>query len=152
MVIDVDHFKSYNDDLGHQAGDRCLKSIAATLRGQFHCAGDVVTRYGGDEFMVLLPDTSALDAARLAVAATEHIRNLRLSHGRGADHPVVTISTGVATTTPGRADDHEELIAQADAALYAAKAAGRNAVRSRNGVPLPANRAACGSSAARAAS
>jgi diguanylate cyclase (GGDEF)-like protein len=127
VLVDVDHFKAYNDSMGHQAGDACLKAVAAALSGQFRRPGDVVSRYGGEEFIVLLPRTSAVEAQRLADQAAQAVSQMQITHP-GAPRGHVTISAGVASHTPIFGDGPEQLLARADTALYSAKASGRNTV------------------------
>jgi diguanylate cyclase (GGDEF)-like protein len=128
VMIDVDHFKDYNDHFGHPVGDDCLKRVAATLDEQFRRPGDVVARYGGEEFAVILPRTGAPQAGRLAEGAAASLGALEIPHPRGLTGRV-TISAGVAALRPMQRCDRYDLLKAADAALYAAKAAGRNNVR-----------------------
>ena len=129
VMVDIDFFKAYNDRFGHPAGDACLKQVAACLSEHFRRPGDVVSRYGGEEFAVVLPHTSAGDAARLARAAAAGVSALDILH---PDCPLghVTISAGVASAAPDLDGDRHTLLKAADTALYAAKAAGRNKVSS----------------------
>jgi diguanylate cyclase (GGDEF)-like protein len=128
LMIDIDRFKAFNDAAGHQNGDDCLRRVAQALRESVHRAADLVARYGGEEFGVLLPETDAENARQVAESLRERIESLDMTHpGAGAGH--VTISIGVATTTPPReGGEPEELVRRADEALYAAKRAGRNRV------------------------
>ena len=119
-MIDADHFKSYNDTYGHQAGDQVLVGIAICISDSVKRAGDCAARFGGEEFAVLLPGCSAIDA--LAVA--ENIR--RKVELWSEDPTVTTVSVGVASLTPMAGLDWTHLIEAADKALYAAKANGRN--------------------------
>jgi diguanylate cyclase (GGDEF)-like protein len=120
MMIDADHFKSYNDTYGHQAGDQVLVGIAICISDSVNRAGDCVARYGGEEFAVLLPGISATDA--LAVA-----ENIRRKVEHWSEEPIVTtVSIGLASITPGSGLDWPHLIEAADKALYTAKANGRN--------------------------
>ncbi|MEH2537982.1 MULTISPECIES: GGDEF domain-containing protein [unclassified Bradyrhizobium] len=120
LMIDADHFKSYNDTFGHQAGDQVLVGIAICISDSVGRAGDCPARYGGEEFAVLLPGLSAVEA--LTVAET-----IRLKVEQWAEDPsVTTVSIGVASMTPTAANDWSYLIEAADKALYAAKANGRN--------------------------
>jgi diguanylate cyclase (GGDEF)-like protein len=127
-MCDVDNFKSYNDLYGHQAGDAAIKAIAGTLVG--HCRdADTVYRYGGEEFLILLPRQSWSTAA----AALERIRAavvvLGVLHaGTGTGTGLLTLSAGISTSMAGHRVDNVQLIREADDAMYAAKAAGRNAV------------------------
>jgi diguanylate cyclase (GGDEF)-like protein len=120
LMIDADHFKSYNDTFGHQAGDQVLVGIAICISDSVHRAGDCAARYGGEEFSVLLPGTAATDALHIA----ETIRNKVIGWSEEG-HPS-TVSIGVATITPSAGMDWHQLVRAADKALYAAKAAGRN--------------------------
>jgi len=128
MMIDVDHFKSFNDGYGHLAGDGCLQQVATLLGYVLEGTQARLARYGGEEFVVILPDTDRDSAAaiaerlRLAIQAREFENSF-------AKSGFVTISIGVAACRPGASTDAECLIAPADAALYAAKRSGRNRVR-----------------------
>ena len=124
LAIDIDHFKRFNDAHGHDGGDAALVAVADTMRGFFR-AEDVVCRYGGEEFMVVLDMPHDL-ALKRAEELRQAVRALHLSH-HGAALGTVTISLGVATSGSGRVSG-EGLVAQADAALYAAKRAGRDQV------------------------
>jgi two-component system chemotaxis family response regulator WspR len=127
LMCDVDHFKLYNDHLGHPAGDLCLKKMAAVLTGQLKRPADLVARYGGEEFALLLPNTDLAGALRVGEACRAGLEQLALPHP-GAPRGFVTMSMGVACTVPGEDDTLEDLIVRADAALYEAKRAGRNRV------------------------
>jgi diguanylate cyclase (GGDEF)-like protein len=120
LMIDADHFKSYNDTHGHQAGDQVLVGVAICISDSVRRAGDCVARYGGEEFAVLLPGLSSEEA--LVVAET-----IRLKVQQWSDDPTVTtVSIGVASLTPATAMEWSLLVKAADKALYAAKAGGRN--------------------------
>ncbi len=119
IAFDVDHFKDVNDELGHPAGDAVLRAIGAALQGGTK-AYDLPSRYGGDEFLVLLPGCAAADAPRVA-------ERLRRVAGEATGPTPVTVSAGTATI-PDDAADGVSLIAAADAALYEAKRAGRDRV------------------------
>lgn len=122
MMIDVDYFKEYNDTLGHQAGDACLQAISQVLRIFAEEYGVLVSRYGGEEFLLLLPDVSEPEARRLSEELLDRVRRRALEAPRG----IVTISMGVAIQQPGPADTIQDLICQADEALYRAKTSGRD--------------------------
>jgi diguanylate cyclase (GGDEF)-like protein len=127
LFIDIDYFKSYNDDHGHRAGDDCLAAVGKTIGQSLQRPADLAARYGGDEFVVLLPDTDAggaLDVARRVLAA---IGALDIPHG-ASPFRRVTSSIGLAEMVPGPNDTSQELLERADRALYAAKQAGRNGV------------------------
>lgn len=119
LMIDADHFKSYNDSFGHQAGDEVLIGIAICISDSVRRAGDCIARYGGEEFAVLLPGCAAADA--LGVAET-----IRFKVQQWSDDPTTTVSVGVASMTPSAATEWSLLIQAADKALYAAKSNGRN--------------------------
>lgn len=125
LMFDVDHFKRFNDRYGHDAGDAVLRAVSDLVQRHIR-AGDVACRYGGEEFLLLQPGMSALDAAARAETLREAVSRLRLSH-QGASLGNVTISVGVATY-PEDAADREALVKRADEALYAAKRGGRNRV------------------------
>jgi diguanylate cyclase (GGDEF)-like protein len=120
LMIDADHFKTFNDTYGHQAGDQVLIGVAICISDSVQRAGDCAARYGGEEFAVLLPGQSATGA--LAIAET-----IRLKVQDWSDDPaVVTVSIGVASVTPVAPMDWPGLVSSADKALYAAKSGGRN--------------------------
>lgn len=130
IMIDVDFFKQYNDLYGHQAGDECLRRIAAVLKQRQRRPGDLAARYGGEEMLMLLPDTDAAGAMLVAEKIRAGIQALDLPH-RGNPAGVLTISAGVGALEllePG-ARTLEDLLGQADIALYQAKHGGRNQVR-----------------------
>jgi diguanylate cyclase (GGDEF)-like protein len=127
IMIDVDHFKQYNDAFGHLRGDACLVAVASALAGIVrHPLGDFVARYGGEEFVIVLPDTGQ----RIACAIAERAREAVMRLGLAAPTPVgyVTVSAGCATTAHGDAIAPDEFVEAADAALYRAKGAGRNRI------------------------
>lgn len=129
MLIDVDHFKSLNDRHGHQVGDQCLRQVASTLQATCAPLGGAVSRYGGEEFAVIVSGASpdhALDAAEQVRAAVERAQLYVTSSRRAL---AVTVSIGVAMVAPKSGDAPERVIEAADAALYRAKNDGRNRVR-----------------------
>jgi diguanylate cyclase (GGDEF)-like protein len=128
ILVDIDHFKAFNDTHGHQGGDGCLVQVGATLGRSASRAGDLVARYGGEEFVVLLPGTDRDGAAALAETLRARVEGLAIPHVSSAAGGVVTLSAGVAATVPTEAGSPAELLAAADRALYAAKRAGRNRV------------------------
>ncbi len=139
VILDIDHFKAFNDLYGHQAGDDCLCKVATSLRANVRRAGDLVARYGGEEFMVVLPNTDGRGAAAVAEAMRRSVMHLNLRHKGSPDKRQVTVSAGVAATVPGQGTAAEvaDLIAAADRALYQAKRDGRNAVHGQDD-PAPA--------------
>lgn len=126
-LLDVDFFKLYNDNYGHQQGDECLRKVASTLQQTARRAGEVAARYGGEELVLILPGSDAQAAATVAEHARAAIESLAIAHAKSS-HGVVTVSIGVATFGPPAPDDVKALIAAADGAVYRAKAAGRNRV------------------------
>jgi diguanylate cyclase (GGDEF)-like protein len=127
VMIDVDHFKSFNDTRGHQAGDECLRSVAALLAADREPGTEVAARYGGEEFAIILPGHDQEAARSRAEKLRAGVEGLRLPHGGSGTAPWVTVSVGVATLRPGE-DDGTSLLAAADWALYQAKRSGRNQV------------------------
>ena len=128
LLLDVDHFKLYNDTFGHPAGDACLRAVGGVLQDAVRRGTDLAARYGGEEFAVVLPGTPADGAPRVAEAIRAHVAALGVAHPRSSAAPHVTVSIGVATAALGGFTSPEELVARADAALYRAKAEGRNRV------------------------
>lgn len=128
VVLDVDHFKLYNDTLGHPAGDLALQKVASALKEHAPRATDMAARYGGEEFVVLFAETAANDAAALAEAIRGHVEALRIPHPGSTTSDWLTVSIGVATIAPTQLDNLEQLFIAADRAMYAAKESGRNRV------------------------
>lgn len=132
IMLDVDLFKHFNDHYGHLAGDDCLRALAQAMTPAARRAGDLVARYGGEEFVVLMPNTSAYDALDIAGLIRQQILSLAIPH---AETPagIVTISLGVASLVPSVQHHPEDLVRQADAALYRAKQSGRNCLQAATG-------------------
>jgi len=129
IMADIDHFKRYNDDYGHQCGDRCLEAVAAVLAAHAKRPGDFAARYGGEELVLVLQGTTAADATAVAERIRHEVEQLRIDPGPPGAPPVgVTLSLGVATVTRGQVMGVEALVGAADAALYRAKQTGRNRV------------------------
>ncbi|HEY8940570.1 MAG TPA: diguanylate cyclase [Cellvibrio sp.] len=126
LMIDVDHFKLFNDHYGHPAGDACLKKVTQAIKSCLHRTTDILGRYGGEEFVVLLPETDAKGAMCVAQSIGEAISALQLRHDVSPTASFVTASLGGATCLRTTGHDLEELIKNADRALYKAKRAGRN--------------------------
>jgi diguanylate cyclase (GGDEF)-like protein len=126
LMIDIDDFKSYNDINGHQAGDAALQITAHCLKAGLRAA-DVASRYGGEEFSILLPQTSISEAAVIAERMREIVATTDYPHGKSQPLGHVTISIGVSTIA-GNINTAERLIAAADRALYNAKSQGKNRV------------------------
>lgn len=130
LLIDVDHFKRFNDTMGHQAGDTCLRFIAQALASGLNRPADLVARYGGEEFVCLLPDTDQSGAIHLANALRERVQSELESQSIGSDWPPVTVSIGVGSLRADSMADAAALLREADHNLYRAKQAGRNQVMS----------------------
>jgi len=139
ILVDVDFFKKYNDTYGHQAGDRCLQQVATALSSITHRPADLASRYGGEEFAILLPNTSQENAAMLAERLRKKVESLKIEH-KSSELGSVTISLGVSCCKPvwdftGNTPDEEQkvtfpamLLTASDNALYVAKEAGRNQI------------------------
>jgi diguanylate cyclase (GGDEF)-like protein len=128
IFIDIDLFKNYNDNYGHQRGDDCLQQVAAQLCVNSKRSRDIVARYGGEEFVVLAPETDATGTMKLAEQIRKTIEELKIPHGFSSAADVVTISLGVATLLPSDKKTFLDLVQLADIALYEAKNQGRNQV------------------------
>jgi diguanylate cyclase (GGDEF)-like protein len=128
IMLDVDFFKLFNDQYGHQTGDDCLRHIAAILREGLRRPADLVARYGGEEFACILPDTDFFDAMAVARELEQRVRKTNIPHENSAVAPVVTVSLGVAGRGADASGDPALLLAEADAQLYLAKHSGRGQV------------------------
>lgn len=126
IMIDVDHFKAYNDHYGHQQGDACLRRVGEALRLNVRRAGELVARYGGEEFVVVMPGATVEQALQMAEAVHAAIRDARIAHAASPVAAELTVSLGVAVGTPHATDLPDRLVQAADAALYEAKRQGRN--------------------------
>ena len=126
LLIDVDDFKAYNDSYGHLGGDAALATLAAALAASLRGGDDLAARYGGEEFAVLLPDCDADTALALAQRLVEDMQRLALPHRASSVADVITVSIGAASQRPARGSNPDALLHAADAALYRAKAEGRN--------------------------
>jgi diguanylate cyclase (GGDEF)-like protein len=129
LMIDIDHFKAFNDAHGHQRGDDYLKAGAAALRDGLNRPGDLVARYGGEEFVVILPATDEAGANACSERLRESVASIEIPHDRPGTPLRATVSIGVATAWPREGSSSATLIAAADEALYRAKSEGRNRVR-----------------------
>jgi diguanylate cyclase (GGDEF)-like protein len=129
IMADIDFFKLYNDTYGHQSGDDCLKDIAGVLEKSIKRVTDLSARYGGEEFAVVLPDTDLTGAMFVAEKIRKRVEDLQIE-SREVPGRFVTISLGVASMTPSRGESFSSLLALADKAMYQAKHAGRNRVKS----------------------
>jgi diguanylate cyclase (GGDEF)-like protein len=127
LLIDVDHFKEHNDRYGHVDGDKCLRRLAQSIRESVWSPVDLAARYGGDEFIVVLPHTDATGASAVAQRVHDSLAVFK-SSSAGAVTPLFTVSIGVATIRPRPSMNPTEFVALADAALYAAKSGGRDRI------------------------
>ncbi|MDY6488964.1 GGDEF domain-containing protein, partial [Acinetobacter faecalis] len=126
IMLDIDYFKNYNDNLGHISGDNCLQSIAVALKSITNNHSEIAARYGGEEFLLVFPQTSTEKAAEIASLILHNIKNLEIKH---PDSPIctnITVSLGVVTTIPNPDDLLRDFIEEADKKLYEAKNLGRN--------------------------
>jgi diguanylate cyclase (GGDEF)-like protein len=126
LLLDVDHFKLFNDRYGHQAGDDCLRRIADALGSGLRRPGDLLARYGGEEFACLLPDTGLAGAMVVAEQLAQCVRDLAIEHAGSSVAPMVTISVGACSKSGAQQEAPKALLLCADEQLYAAKSRGRN--------------------------
>ncbi len=130
LLVDLDQFRLYNERSGHASGDDCLRSVARTLAAGVSRAGDLLARFGGEEFVVMLPATAHDAALNVAHRLVRKVRDLSLPH-EASGPGIVTVSVGAATVEPSESNSPAVLVAAAEEALRAAKAEGRNRVASR---------------------
>lgn len=128
VMVDIDYFKLYNDTYGHQLGDECLQSVARSLDRVVHRPCDLVTRYGGEEFAVILPETTPEGAMQVAEKMQQAIYHLNIEHEASKVSDRITLSIGIATASPRGIGHHEDLLKSADSALYEAKNEGRDRI------------------------
>jgi diguanylate cyclase (GGDEF)-like protein len=128
IMCDVDYFKPFNDNYGHQRGDEVLKQVALIIRGAVVRLSDIAARYGGEEFAILLPDTTEAGAQRIAERVRRDLREAAIPHEYSPIGRVLTLSFGIATLVPSETQAQRELVRHADEALYASKAEGRNRI------------------------
>ena len=126
ILADIDHFKAFNDHYGHQEGDSCLKAVAEALSECVRHPPDLMARYGGEEFACILPHETLDGAKIVAQRMLDRVRALAIPHSQSTSADHVTVSLGIAATTPTRDVLPTNLIAAADARLYEATTAGRN--------------------------
>lgn len=131
IMIDVDFFKEYNDYYGHQTGDECLREIAGRMSRIIRRSTDILCRYGGEEFVCVLPDTDMVSAEAIAEALRETVLEPAIPHGASPSVRQVTISLGIATIIPDMEIHPQALLIEADRALYQSKKEGRNRVTAR---------------------
>ncbi|BED88068.1 hypothetical protein PspMM1_05360 [Pseudoalteromonas sp. MM1] len=132
LLMDIDHFKRYNDCYGHRAGDECLKQVAQALAAQCERSTDFIARYGGEEFAAVLPDVNKQQALAFAQKLRQAVNNLNIEHKASLNAEHITISIGIASMENGNASAEQALLEQADLGLYAAKDAGRDQVVALN--------------------
>jgi len=131
VMVDVDHFKLYNDQYGHQAGDECLRSVAAAVRAAVGVrSADLLARYGGEEIIAVLVARSTDEACTTAQRIVREVAALNIPHASAADHSRVSVSVGAATQLPSMSSSYDAIMRLADTALYTAKQQGRNCSRS----------------------
>ncbi len=129
LIVDIDHFKGYNDRYGHLEGDECLRKVAQALYEALLRPIDIVARYGGEEFTAILPDTDREGAELVARRMMEQVERLDIPHSGGAVTGRVTVSIGATTLVPSGRLSANTLLEYADKALHEAKEAGRNTLR-----------------------
>ncbi len=129
IIFDIDFFKQFNDLYGHQKGDKCIQQVAQVISKAIYRPSDIACRYGGEEFTLILPDTTLEGALYIAGLVRQLIDELRIPHRKSLVSDFITLSMGIATTPLEGVDSAEELIKAADTALYLAKEKGRNQVR-----------------------
>ncbi|MBF0195269.1 MAG: diguanylate cyclase [Magnetococcales bacterium] len=129
ILMDIDHFKLYNDHLGHAAGDECLKKVAQTLKNTLQRSTDLLARYGGEEFVAVLPQVEHAGGATTSERLLNNIASLQIPHPLSTTSDHVTISVGCASMMPTRGSTPQPLVEAADKMLYTAKYQGRNQVK-----------------------
>lgn len=126
ILLDIDHFKQYNDHYGHVQGDDCLKSVGQALSRAVKRPRDFVGRFGGEEFVLVLPETDEAAARHIAERCRQQVRQQRIAHARSAVSSLLTISLGVGTIVPGAHDRSQDFLSAVDKLLYQAKQRGRD--------------------------
>jgi diguanylate cyclase (GGDEF)-like protein len=126
IMIDIDFFKPYNDTYGHQEGDFCLKRVTSALKSTLMRQSDIITRYGGEEFVAVLPDTDLDGAAQVGERMLKSVENLQIPHCQSSVSPYVTVSLGISSAVPSFGASPDFLVKYADQALYYSKEQGRN--------------------------
>ena len=127
-LIDADFFKDFNDEYGHLAGDECLRTVARAIRASVRRPTDFCARFGGEEFVVILPNTDEAGAKRVAELIRTHVRTLAIPHTLSSVSPYVTVSIGISTTVPDQDRSHLDFLHDVDMALYRAKETGRDRI------------------------
>ena len=131
ILLDLDYFKQFNDNYGHSAGDKCLIQVAQALSDSVKRPGDLVARFGGEEFIALLPGTGFSGGMQVAAEIQENIHNLAIPHEYSNIAQIVTVSIGLAVMIPEAKSTPQKLIHEADKQLYTAKHAGRNQIKGK---------------------
>lgn len=131
IMLDVDYFKNYNDSKGHMAGDDCLRQIGNVLRSIIGRTTDIIARFGGEEFVIILPDTEGEGAVRLAEQIRKAVIDLAILHPKSEISEYVTVSIGVVTVSANSVSSPEQIVILADEALYKAKNGGRNQIQEK---------------------
>jgi diguanylate cyclase (GGDEF)-like protein len=126
IMLDIDHFKKYNDHFGHGKGDECLINVATALKNSLMRSTDLMARYGGEEFAAILPQVEHQGAERIAEKMRSSIESLKIPHPKSGTSEYVTVSLGCATIIPTRGGSPKPLLESADKMLYSAKESGRN--------------------------
>jgi two-component system, chemotaxis family, response regulator WspR len=126
--MDIDHFKQYNDNYGHQEGDACLVQISQALSSLIDAEHDLIARFGGEEFVCVVRRRNTDEVVQIAERLREAVASLKIPHEYSSVSPYVTISLGVASCKPDVQTDHSKVVALADSALYMAKSSGRNRI------------------------
>jgi diguanylate cyclase (GGDEF)-like protein len=126
LMCDIDNFKAYNDNYGHKAGDHCLQQVAQAIQDSLSRPQDFCGRYGGEEFVVVLPDTDRQGAAHIAERIRQAVMALQIPHHHGGPLPYVTISLGISSAHARAIESYELLLTSSDEAMYQAKRAGKN--------------------------
>jgi diguanylate cyclase (GGDEF)-like protein len=132
ILLDVDTFKAYNDTYGHGRGDQCLQKVSRHIKDSLKRPSDFCARIGGEEFIVLLPETSLAGAVKVAEKIRKNIEQAKIEHKSAPVYGLVTASMGVASSENQKISSYEQLVKNADQALYQAKKKGRNRVVSFN--------------------
>ena len=139
IMIDIDYFKQYNDTYGHVQGDECLKKVAAALSGSIHRENDLICRFGGEEFQILLCDVHPADAIKVGDRLRKAVADLKIPAANRSASPFVSISAGVVSTVLSSTDDYHKLVRAADDELYYAKSHGKNMISFRELNPVPSS-------------
>lgn len=140
LLIDVDHFKAYNDHYGHQAGDQCLRTVAQAISACLRKPRDLVARWGGEEFAVIMNGASLEMAQQAAERVRQAVQAQGLRHAASPTAPMVTVSIGVTSVDPGPESSIDEFVRTADMSLYEAKGRGRNRIWARLSHPMNSER------------